>query len=450
MANSESLFINGDSDADHDQAPILTSATTPTSIQAEASQLSVRPTFGLPSAWNGGDVLQSDDQKSKLAVGTSVASSPFNPFAPKETRANPFAPKEKQPNPFAPSTNSISSFASKSNGQPAQYNVSTPSTNPSPISRVTPPSQPNLAASSPFRIAGSLEKSTSYTTFGKPSNQKNGGQANNSVVAAQESKNVPFFFPQHKHPPVFAQDQAYKVEIPKDKTTELSNAREAHLSAGLASSSSPYTPPTLASHLTSNNAHSNSEHTRNPTPIKSETPLFFPKTQPADEHPSFSTEAAAPLSQPLLFAKTQTTSGPFLSKVSTFDPTPPPNRPEKSSASTINIPASSSHSTSLPDTIQAFSGVSSAPKSAASPSLQASFSTETSILSGNRSPEKIERSTILTQSVDPRPEAIQRVTDALVLERDGFIQQYIEITVAPMVKQAVGDYNNERSWKIAS
>ena len=51
---------------------------------------------------------------------------------------------------------------------------------------------------------------------------------------------------------------------------------------------------------------------------------------------------------------------------------------------------------------------------------------------------------------DPRPEAIEKIAEALVLEEGGLLQQYIEITVGPIVRRVARQFEDERSWQQAS
>ena len=50
---------------------------------------------------------------------------------------------------------------------------------------------------------------------------------------------------------------------------------------------------------------------------------------------------------------------------------------------------------------------------------------------------------------DLRTEAINRVTDALVFEKDGLIKQYVEIAVGPVIQQIIRQYEREKSCQKA-
>ena len=51
---------------------------------------------------------------------------------------------------------------------------------------------------------------------------------------------------------------------------------------------------------------------------------------------------------------------------------------------------------------------------------------------------------------DPLPPALDKVTDGLMFDEGGLLQQYIEISIMPIMKSAIAHFEDEESWRAAS
>ena len=408
--------MNGDSDTERPHSSNKSPFGQPYGSNIDKTQQPPASTFGLPSTQN---------QQTGPTQASSTANSVY---------VNPFAPK-KADNPFAPSNSSKSSpFASNAPMHPSVGNHSNPF-NVNPTFKVTPPTEPSPA--SPFassnvqampaknapsifdKLSSSPAPAIGVGLFQKPSAppSNNPFQSPQAVkgtdTVSAETKDLDWFKPTQK-PAQAAGSTFFKSPFEPPAVATQTNSGPAKNS---------FVPGTQAAANTSavfpkDNTTPKSA-TQNQSVNNSQIPLFqFPQSSQASAAPpNFS---QSPMPSENASKQASTSSFDFL-RPKTTDSSQAGIKYKSPSMSTESDSQTHGPTTSIPATYQPL----------------------------NNAFKSFEKPAPAPKPVDPRPEAIEKVADALTLEEDGLIQQYIEMTIAPIVHQAVKEFNDRRSWNKA-
>lgn len=209
------------------------------------------------------------------------------------------------------------------------------------------------------------------------------------------------------------------------------------------------------------------------THVETQASPFHPSTSIHPNHPSFNTTFSKPPSpNPFVPAN--------LDNISPIQPSPKKSDPfskhpfqSLSGGSTHSFPSAfqsstlqaSDHSDPIPSQQPSRPSVfSAAPASPAIPATpvphqqrtQSNVPASNPAISGNNSISSASTQFAPPSSPpkpalpNPRPAALDKVTDGLVFDNGGLLQQYIEMTIAPIMRSAIAQFEDEESWREAS
>ena len=470
VVGSESLFVNGDSDDERKaprsrstsplpQAPIQANGVA--KLSATASPFQTPSAFGTPSTFGSPSTYGASSSKPN----------PFNPLQSAQSQSNPIsvfgstssAPVQA-PNPFAPKESPKINFFPASN----ENKTATTTTGSSPFGNSAAPNFsffPHAAkAAEPQNVASNASadgpKPTSQGVFGKPSKPPpaDAPAAPKGVFSLQPAApTAPMFSSQT--PPLFAsstpselnQNETKSVLGTQPEAAAPSEAKPSPFSFGTSpmfaaaakevqseakpssTPSSTFNPPnfSFSNAFTSHPPHSSlfppasplTKPTTNPSmttsDLHSKTPVsFIPQAPVSASSPHFDfqapTNTASPPKTTQIQEPSQAPVAPLKSQPAFF-PSPPPTKPQE------------------------------AQRTGPTPTPTVPGSTLKSL----KSVQAPTQPTIEQAPPDPRPEALDKLTDGLIFDAGGLLQQYIEVTIQPIIQAAVDQYEDEKSWQEA-
>ena len=216
----------------------------------------------------------------------------------------------------------------------------------------------------------------------------------------------------------------------------------------------PTSSPTLFSTSTTNSS---------PLFASTLTPLFSPPNATSTSNEAPSTQSSSPFSkflpptgQPLF----PTQSDSEKSKDVQFKP----SAPKATTSGTSSASTTQSHSftfppsaTAVPQTTSSQSASPFSPINTPKPPVQPRIDASTSPLLANapRSPftptlPPAEQAKARPPRPDPRPTALDRIADSMVMDDEGLLSQFVEYTIGPIIAASFRQVKDERSWAKAS
>ena len=459
--NSESLFLDGDSDVEQRKSRSRSSSPLKGEVNSEPPQLNPAvnpfqpaPVFGQPSSKPNPFLPPTPSSQDIFNRQIATEAKPlaqeapkFNPFQKPaattsgsiSTAANPFATKG------APAFNPLQKpEEAKSGGTPAYAS----------------PFAGKEASTFNFFPPNDASKATVWATdppnpqvlqtdaiFDRPPSPQ-AGNTSQRQSSAKEKSETPFTWPQ---PALSANDlapPAIDFNISKIKTNPsalfASQAEAPKLSFG--------TSP-LFQQLsdTSKNVQSltESQQLDITTSQKQESP--FPFQSPRSSSLNIDLGTQKTINNPSSPAPLAQSNHSFTSSPISQQPLPsvPQTGTEASKSQNSLNPTESSISSSLQKTIGDSKSpfhLSSKPSTATLPSHKSDSTSAPRVFNAPSAP----RSLTKPQRPDPRPKALDDLARSLIHEDGGLLQQFVEFTVAPIIKSSLVKFEDEKSWALAS
>ena len=453
-ANSESLFIDGDSDDDDRKVrsrsgSLLRNEVTNGTASPSTTANPLKPTtmFGQPST------MPKSFQPTSSEQPQGPTPSVFGLQSSAQPKPNPFVSKE------SPKFTQLQAPAGKDEGSipgaTPKFNFF-PTVDSSSSTDPTPLSDPPVVAQQP---------PLSNATFGQPSSPfgKNPfiGTSTGSTPSAPSFSSTPHTVPASSTTkPELVGNQASQQQTSRDTFSAAPQPKLPTFSFGtslLFETPKVKGPSNGSSNAGSQHPESRQSHVQNTTP-KAFPTFNLPPQKPEADLPS----------------QTPATSSNNSTSVSSPGPSNPPTFPSllsstKASSNSINNEYIPTQPTAAPifhtsantaaeekPFFQAFPRTSSSVQSSLGISAEATKSSAVDTSSSTSCASKSSTTTPSTQPPsriarpDVRTPALAKLSQSLMTEEGGLLQQFVEFTMAPIIKASLARFEDEKSWVRAS